>query len=220
MIDFLKNTVALGSGLALGSQVGLRLGFHLQPHPMPHQMAATLDHPWRMKYRNPGATLGLFGILAGMQVLDLGCGTGTFTVEMARMVGSEGVVHAVEIQRPLLERARQRLTQAGLADRVRFHHSGAYRLPLPDASIDLAVLIATLPQIPDKARALAELRRVLKPDGRLAVSEELPDPAYVPPPVTRRWLQDGGFHPAGQSGSWFCYSLVAFPEPASLERTE
>jgi len=207
-----NNALFFSLGAAIGSQVSLRVGCHTQPRPMPHQFAKVLDHPLRMKYRDPGETLGLFGFAPGMTVLDLGCGTGTFTVEMARMVGENGVIHAVDLQPPLIEQTRQRVTAAGFTERVRLHCAGAYQLPLADDSIDLAIVIATLPQIPNKLLALAELRRVLKPGARLAVSEELPDPAYVPPGLTRQWLTEAGFRHGGQSGTFFCYSLLFFNE--------
>lgn len=206
----LTNSLLLSLGTAIGTQLSLRVINARQPRPMPHQHAAALDHPWRLRYRNPQETLGLFGFQAGMTVLDLGCGTGTFTVDMARMVGDSGAVHAVDLQQPLLEQARQRIDAAGVSPRVRFHHAGAYQLPLADGSIDLAVLIATLSEIPDKRRALAELRRVLKPRGRLAVSEELPDPAYLPAAQACRSLEDAGFEYGGKSGGLFCYSLLYF----------
>lgn len=212
MFKLLNNSLFLGLGSAIGSQVSLRVSCHTQPRPMPHQFAKVLDHPLRMKYRDPVETLGPFGFAPGLAVLDLGCGTGTFTVEMARMVGEQGVVHAVDLQQPLIEQTRQRLAAADLAARVRLHCSGAYQLPLADDSVDLAVMIATLPQIPNKLLALAELSRVLKPGARLAISEELPDPAYVPPNVTRQWLSEAGFHYGGQTGSLFCYSLIFFNE--------
>ena len=87
---------------------------------MPHQLSAALDHSLRLRYRAPSETLGLLGFAAGMTVLDLGCGTGLFTVDMARMVGANGVVHAVDIQAPLVEQTRQRILAAGLAERVRY----------------------------------------------------------------------------------------------------
>lgn len=204
----LTNSLLFGLGTVLGNQVSQRLAYHRSPHPMPHQFADMLDHPWRLRYREPVDTVGIFGISTGMTVLDLGCGTGTFTVEMARMVGPEGVVHAVDLQRTLLAKAQTRVQLAAVAAQLFFHHSGAYQLPLENSSVDLAILIATLPQIPDKAQALAELRRVLKPGARLAVSEELPDPAYVPPQVTRQRVEAAGFLFAGQSGSLFCYNQL------------
>ncbi|RIK37578.1 MAG: hypothetical protein DCC55_23825 [Chloroflexi bacterium] len=210
VLNFLLNSLALTGGALLGNQATLRLGYQNQPRPMPHQFAWALDHPWRLKYRRPAEDVGLYGCGAGMTVLDVGCGIGLYTVPLAERVGDAGRVHAVDLQAPLLERARQRVAAAGFAPRVQFHHGGAYQLPLPDASIDLAVMVATLPQIPNRLLALAELSRVLKPAGRLVISEELPDPAYVPPPITRRWVEDAGFAYGGQSGSWFCYHLICF----------
>jgi len=208
ILYLLTNSLLFGLGTAVGNQVSQRLAYYRSPHPMPHQFAEMLDHPWRLRYREPTDTVGIFGISAGMTVMDLGCGTGTFTVEIARMVGKEGVVHAVDLQRSLLAKAQLRLQQAAVDAPLYFHHSGAYQLPLESSSVDLAILIATLPQIPDRAQALAELRRVLKPGGRLAVSEEMPDPAYVLPHVTRQRVEAAGFLFAGQSGSLFCYSQL------------
>lgn len=208
MFNIIANTLSWGVGAVLGSQAALRTTQHKQPRPLPHQFAALLDHPWRLRYRDPAATLGLYGCGAGLTVLDLGCGTGLFTVEMARMVEQDGLVHAVDLQAALLTKAQQRLATAGLSGRVRFHCCGAQQLPLADSSVDLAVVIATLPQIPERFLALTELSRVLKPGGRLAISEELPDPAYVPPAVMRRWVTAALFQFAGQSGSWFCYHQI------------
>lgn len=208
--DSLFEFVSWNAGALVGSQTALRVSCYRQPHPMPHQMARALDHPLRMSYRDPGRTLGEFGIAAGTTVLDLGCGSGTFTLEMARLVGDGGTVHAVDIQQPLVEAAQARLAEAGLADRVRFHCAGAYELPLADNSVDMAVLVATLGEIPEKARALQELQRVLKPRGKLAISEELPDPAYVPPFLVSRWVEDAGFRYGGRSGTPFCYNLIYF----------
>lgn len=207
-MQFLTNSLLLGLGTALGNQVTMRIACSRNPHPMPHQFANLLDHPLRMRYRDPVETLGEMGFEAGMTVLDLGCGTGTFTIEMARMVGPTGTVHAVDLQQSLLTTAADRVQQANLPAAVYFHHSGAYRLPLEQSSIDLAVVIATLPQIPDSRLVFAELRRVLKADGRLAISEELPDPAYVLPQVTRRRAEASGFRFAAQNGSPFCYTQI------------
>ncbi len=210
MFKLLNNSLFFGLGSALSSQVSLRVACHTQPRPMPHQFAKVLDHPLRMKYRNPVETLGHFGFAPGMTVLDLGCGTGTFTVDMARMVGETGIVHAVDLQQPLIDQTRQRLSEAELLGCVHLHCCGAYQLPLADDSVDLAVLIATLAQIPNKLLVLAELSRVLKPGARLAISEELPDPAYVPPVTIGKWLGEAGFRFGGQIGTLFCYSMIFF----------
>lgn len=65
-----------GLGVAVGAHVALRVGLRRNPRPMPHQMARWLEHPARLRYRDPGALLGLYGLYHGMTVADLGCGTG------------------------------------------------------------------------------------------------------------------------------------------------
>lgn len=204
----IANILSWGAGSVVGSQVTSRAACHYRPRPMPHQFAKALDNPLRLRYRDPSETLGMYGFVAGMTVMDAGCGTGLFTVDMARMVGAEGIVHAVDIQVPMLRKTEARVHAAGVADRVRLHHCGLNALPLEDDSVDLAVLIATLPQIPDRLGALLELRRVLKPGARIVVSEELPDPAYVPYGVTASWLEDAGFRKVARKGLLFCYSLI------------
>ncbi len=204
----LTNSLSLSLGLLLGSQTVLRAAIATHPFPMPHQFGKLLDHPLRMQYRNVSETLGLFGFSAGMTVLDLGCGTGTFTVEMARMVGKNGLVHAADLQQPLLNASRQHVAEAGLSERVKFHNCAANKMPLTDESVDLVVMIATLGEIADKIDVLAEIRRVLKRGGRLAISEELPDPAYLPPMLVRQHVEEAGLQMLGRLGNPFCFSML------------
>lgn len=202
------NPLFLSLGALVGSQTVLRAAVARQPFPMPRQFANMLDNPARLYYRNPSETLALCGFCAGMTVLDLGCGTGTFTSEMARMVGTEGKVHAVDLQQALLDINRQRVAAAGVAERIEFHHCAIANLPLAEESVDLAVMIATFGEIEDKFGALTEIRRVLKMQGRLVISEELLDPAYLPASSVSRWLDEAGFRLIGKSGTPFCYTLL------------
>jgi len=208
----LLNALSFGVGVLTGTQIGLRAVWQRTPRPHPRILAGILEHPLRLKYRDPVQTIGPFGLTEGMNVLDLGCGTGLFTAEMARQVGELGAVHGIDIQSALIEKARQRLIDARLADRVGFHHSGAYQMPLADESVDVAILIATFSEIPNSMLLLEELRRVLKPGGRIGISEEMPHPGYLPAPVIRGRLREAGFRYGGQQGNAFCYSLLYFKE--------
>jgi len=208
LVNFATNSLALGVGTFAGMQTTMRAAQNLSPFPLPHQFAAWLDHPWRMRYLHPGDILGLYGVYAGATVLDLGCGTGLFTVNAAQMVGEQGRIHAVDLQATMLDRTRAMVEAANLSDRVELHWSGAYDIPLPDDSVDLAIVVATLGEIPDKPAALSELRRIIKPGGRLGCGEELPHPAYLLPRSVRRWTEEAGFRYAGKTGSPFCYQMV------------
>ncbi len=206
--DGLAKGLLLSTGAAVGAQIAMRVDAQLNPHPLPHQMAALLESPVRLAYRNVGDALGLYGIEAGMTTLDLGCGTGLFTEELGRMVGPTGIVYGAEIQSAMVEATRKRMVAAGLADRGALHHTGAYSLPLDDGCIDVAILIATLGEIPDRLHALLELQRVIRPGGRLAISEEMPHPSYMAGRSVRRFAAEAGFVFAGKTGNPFCYHMV------------
>src|SRR3954466_7159645 len=215
-LESTANLVATGimpsTSLLVSSQVTLRAGLWLQPRPMPHQQAALLEHPWRLRYLNPNHLLGRIGVLDGISVADLGCGTGLFTQEMAERVGDRGHVHAIDIQAQMLAYARQRIQAAGLDHRVNFYHCGIHTLPLPDKSVDVALMSAILGELPARGLALDEVHRILKPGARLAISEELPDPAYTPPHLARRWAEQAGFRFGGLTGTPFCYTMLMFAD--------
>ena len=87
------------------------------------------------------------------------------------------------------------------------HIASAYELPLDDATIDRAFLIAVLPEISDQARALAELHRVLKPGGLLSITEEFMDPDYPFAFEIIRRVEPAGFKLDQRFGNFFLYTL-------------
>jgi ubiquinone/menaquinone biosynthesis C-methylase UbiE len=161
-----------------------------------------------------GSALDHIGIQAGERVLELGPGPGAFTVDAAQRVGPEGRLIAVDIQPKMIAAVEQRVQEAGLTN-VETHVASAYELPLGDGSVDRAFLVTVLPEIPDRARALTELRRVLRspepaagrPGGVLSVTEEFLDPDYPLARTVVRWAEEAGFELAERHGNWFVYTL-------------
>jgi ubiquinone/menaquinone biosynthesis C-methylase UbiE len=202
-----------GAGL-LGAKLLLSLAIQLWPTPTPPWARGLLHSRWRRHYRAPRLTLSLLGIQPGMRVLELGPGSGLFTIEAARLIGDQGQLVGVDLQMAMLRPLKQQIRAAGL-DNVFLEAATAERLPLGDAGFDVALAIAVLPMVADKQRALEELRRVLKPGGLLAVSEEIIEPEYVPAMVIRRWCRRAGFTLAGQVRTGWWYMLL-FRRPIQL----
>jgi SAM-dependent methyltransferase len=111
----------------------------------------------------------------GERVLEVGPGTGHYSLDVARQIVPDGRLDVLDLQQPMLDELMRRAAESGITNIVPTV-GDAQDLPLPDATFDAAFLVATLGEIPDRDRALRELRRVLKPGGRLVVGEGQPDP--------------------------------------------
>jgi arsenite methyltransferase len=111
-------------------------------------------------------TLETMALQLGQTALDIGCGPGYLTLEMARQVGARGQVIALDTSQPMLDIARARC--AGL-DQIEFHLADAAALPCPDASIDIAAAVQVYLFAPDLDDMTRELTRVLRAGGRAVV---------------------------------------------------
>ena len=149
-----------------------------------------------------------------MQVLDLGCGSGAFTIFMARAVGEKGRVYALDIQADMLKQLENKLSRPENKDikNVKLIESSAYDLPFEDSSLDVVCMTTVLQEIPDRNRALQQVKRVLKPGGFLVVTELFPDPDYPWKSTTIKLGKEAGFVLDEASGSFFNYT-VRFKKP-------
>ena len=129
----------------------------------------------------------------GEAVLDLGCGEGRYTLPLASRVGPGGSVYAVDLWEEGLALLRARADQEGLAN-LRIIRADASRpLPLPGGCIDLALLATVLHDLAEAGQAkgaLAEVARLVKPGGRLAIVEFKKVAGPPGPPLAIRLAPD------------------------------
>ena len=126
-----------------------------------------------------GAPLEHLELKAGETVVDLGSGAGIDALIAARKVGPDGKVIGVDMTPEMLSAARKNAAAAG-AEHVDFREGRLEELPVDDASVDAVTSNCVINLVPDKALVFSEIARVLRPGGRLVVSDivldgELPD---------------------------------------------
>lgn len=136
----------------------------------------------------------------GEHVLEVGPGTGYYTLDVAEWVSPGGRVDIFDIQPEMLEHTLTRARERGIAN-IAATEGDAQSLPYPDETFDGAHLTAVLGEIPDQDAALRELARVLKPGGRLVVGELFGDPHWVSPGRLRRRAEAAGLRFERRSGS-------------------
>jgi arsenite methyltransferase len=142
--------------------------------------AADLGYPAGFLKAVPEATVESFAGVAnhfvlgdvdeGETVLDLGCGAGTDLLIAAQMAGSRGRAIGIDLTPSMVERARQSAAEMGL-DNVEVHEGLIERLPLPDESVDVVISNGVIDLVPDKDAVFSEIKRVLKPGGRLQIAD-------------------------------------------------
>jgi len=122
-------------------------------------------------YRTPDvvhqrtAFVATLDLRSGEHVLDVGCGPGLLAQTLAQTVGPSGAVTGIDVSDSLLDHART----LSMAAPAIFLRADATALPMPDASVDVVVSTQVLEYVPDVAAALAEMWRVLRPGGRVAL---------------------------------------------------
>ena len=196
-------------------QVLIRIIRKSYQFPAPAFIGRFLDSNHRRRLQPPGKIIERSGIKQGITVVDLGCGSGAFTTFVARMVGETGKVYAVDIQPAMLKQLERKLARPENQDikNIEPKQASAYDLPFEDGSIDLVYMVTVLQEIPDRGRALREIRRVLKPGGILAVTEFLPDPDYPWCSTVIKLCQREGFILDANLGNLWNYT-VRFKKPS------
>lgn len=153
-----------------------------------------------------GRVMEQLALKPGMRVADVGCGPGRLTLPIARAIGPDGEVVALDIQQAMLDRMARRLDQAGITN-VRPVCGGAGEGHLPTESVDRALLSTVLGEIPDRERALREIHDALKPGGYLVVAEVIGDPHYQRKKKVIELGRGAGLAPGETTGGFFAYTM-------------
>ncbi|HVQ59088.1 MAG TPA: methyltransferase domain-containing protein [Solirubrobacterales bacterium] len=138
----------------------------------------------------------------GERVLEIGVGTGYYSHDIAGWLAPDGRLELFDLQQEFLDHVMRGAAERGLTNLVPTQ-GDATDLPYEDASVDAVVLTAVLGEIPDSVAALREIRRVLRPGGRLVVGELFGDPHFTTRASLERMGAEADLRLEQRSGNWF-----------------
>ena len=130
-----------------------------------HLLSAGLDRRWRER------AVRALRLTGGETVLDLCTGTADLAIALGRRRGGAGRVVGIDFAARMLEHAARKLDALGMGGRIGLVRGDAMRVPLPAAAVDAATIAFGIRNVEDPRRALAELQRVVRPGGRIAILE-------------------------------------------------
>jgi ubiquinone/menaquinone biosynthesis C-methylase UbiE len=148
----------------------------------------------------------------GERILEIGPGTGYYSLDLAEWIGPGGVLEIFDLQSEMLDHTTRRAAERGITNIVPTR-GDATSLPYEDGSVDACVLTAVLGEIPEGDRALAEIARVLRPGGRLIVGELMGDPHYTSFGSLKDRSEAAGLRFEERLGGWIGY-FARFGSPA------
>ncbi len=175
---------------------------------MPDFAVRTLDVIYRAMglFSDPLKRLDEVPLGPGMTVVDYACGPGRFTVGVARRVGADGKVYAVDIQPLAVRMTADKARRAGIAN-IETIVARGYATGIPDSCADVVLLLDAFHQITDRPALLREIRRIVKPDGRFFM-----EPGHMPAERAQRLVLDSGqFRLSRLSGKNMLFEPVAGP---------
>ena len=191
--------------------LGWRLASRRWSLPCPTALAWILEKRGLQGILGTAKTLDRIDARPGQRVLEIGPGPGRLLLPIAARVLPGGDVIGIDMQQGMLDKLVSHAREQGVTNLTTIH--GDATVPhVPAASCDIVMLCEVLGEIPDRAAALAQCFRALKPGGLLSVTELLGDPHYQFRSKLKRMAAEAGFRLKSIEGGWWIYT-ASFIKP-------
>lgn len=130
----------------------------------PVEYSGSLDNKWRKWFQNPQKILAPY-LKLGMKVLDIGCGPGFFSIEIAKMIGENGKVYSVDLQEGMLNIIKNKIAGTELESRIQLIKSSGDGFNIPE-KVDLILAFYMVHEVPDKENLFSLLKSFLNDNGK------------------------------------------------------
>ena len=178
--------------------------------PAPAFISIFLDSRARGWWQPPKDIIRFSNIKKGMKILEIGSGSGFFTIPAAKVLGYDGEIAALDIQPEMLDKITKKLEKeenSGI-ENIRCVKASAYEIPYPAETFDVVFTVSVLQEIPKPHDVLLEAHRVLKKGGTMSISEFIPDPDWPLPSTVEKQLTAAGFKNLKKHGNFFRYTIT------------
>jgi SAM-dependent methyltransferase len=194
----LGRVARLAALLGAGPLAAALLWWRLHPSACPYSQRFWLEPPHPLITR--ARLREILEPRPGEEILEIGPGTGYYTLPLAEWIGPTGRLDIVDVQHAMLDDTMRRARDRGV-ENITPTCADAQHLPYPDGMFDAVVLVTTLGEIPDQDAAWREMARVLKPAGRVVNGELFGDPHWVSPATAERRATAAGLESHRRLGS-------------------
>jgi ubiquinone/menaquinone biosynthesis C-methylase UbiE len=183
--------------------LGWRWASRIWSLPCPSISAGRFDNPLVRGLTR--TTLDRLELRHGQKILEIGPGPGRLLIPAAQRVLPDGEAVGIDIQPGMIERLKARADRASVTN-LKAILGDATQPHVPEASFDLVFMCTALGEIPDRAAALSQCHRALKPGGVLSITELIGDPHYQSRSVVQRLAEAAGFRLQSMQGRWWFYT--------------
>lgn len=184
---------------------GWRWASRVRSLPCPSLVGWALESPFYGRITGTATTLERIGLKPGQRVLEIGPGPGRLLIPAANRVLQDGEVVGIDIQPGMIDRLKERAKKLNVTNLTAILGDATQPI-VQEESFDVAFLVTTLGEIPDRAAALAQCFRALKSGGILSISEMLPDPHYQSKTTVKRLAEAAGFQPQSVVGGMWLFT--------------
>lgn len=204
MTTFLWTLVGIIAFVVL-SNLAWRWASRIWQLPCPSFTAWRFDNP--LVRRLTRSTLDRLDLQPGMRILEIGPVPGRLLIPAAQRILPGGEAVGIDVQQGMIDRLMKAADKAGVTN-LQAIRGDAAQPHVPEGSFDLVFISVALGEIPDRAAALRQCYRALKPDGVLSVTELAGDPHYQFRSVVQRLAQEAGFRLKAIKGRWWFYTAT------------